>query len=308
MQETKLDSRYERPEDLRKYAWLSIAAAIATILIKSTAALITGSVGLFSDAAESAVNLVAAIAALLALTIAIRPADDDHQFGHSKAEYFSAALEGIMIFVAAAFILYAAIERLIHPKMPEQLGIGLLISVVAALINGATSLVLYRTGKKHRSATLIGDAKHLFTDVITSIAVLAGVGLVLVFNQPILDPIVAILAGINILVMGVNIVRSAMSGLMDVALPQDVLDSIEQVLDEHRSDQIDFHAIRTREAGNLRFMEIHVLTPGDWTVKRGHDYVEELIDELVAVVPDMRVSAHLEPIEDPKSYEDEVTV
>lgn len=302
---TQNGNRYAKPEDLTKFAWLSIAAAIATIVLKMIAAMITNSVGLLSDAAESLVNLVAAVVALITLRIAIRPSDNDHPYGHSKAEYFSAALEGIMIFVAALFIIGSAISRLLHPVMPESIGLGLLINVVAGVVNGVVALILYRSGKRHRSATLLADSKHLFTDVLTSIAVLLGVGLVAIFKMPILDAIVALLAGINIIFMGIQIIKTAVDGLMDAALPDEVVEALNNILDKHRvENHTDFHAVRTREAGNRRFMSLHVLVPGEWSVKKGHDYVENLIDELVDQVPDLRVQAHLEPIGDPKSYED----
>jgi len=273
--------RYAPPKDLSAYAWLSIGAAVTTIALKAFAAWITGSVGLLSDAAESVVNLVAAVVALIVLKISIKPADDDHQFGHSKAEYFSAIVEGVMIFVAAAVIIISAIGRLIEPVMPEQLG------------------------TRERSATLVADAKHLATDVVTSAAVLVGVGLVAVFDSPVLDAIVALGAGMNIMWTGFKLVSESVAGLMDVAPSQEAQARIEAVLARYRLDgRIGFHAVRVREAGNRRFADMHVLVPGAWSVKEGHDFTERVIDELVAVDPNLRVSAHLEPIEDPKSYED----
>ena len=295
--------RYAPPKDLSAYAWLSIAAALGTIALKSGAAWMTGSVGLLSDAAESLVNLVAAVVALIVLRISIRPADEDHQFGHSKAEYFSAVVEGAMIFVAAVFIIFSAIERLITPTMPEQLGAGLAISVVASLINGGVAWVLYRKGTVENSATLVADAKHLATDVLTSAAVLIGVGLVAITGQPMLDAVVALGAGLNIMWTGFRLVRESVAGLMDIAPSAEA--RIKAVLDRHRrTGVIDFHAVRVREAGNRRFAELHVLVPGTWGVKQGHDFTERLIDDLVAEDPSLRVSAHLEPIEDPKSYAD----
>lgn len=297
--------RYAQPKDLSAYAWLSIAAALTTIALKAFAAWLTGSVGLLSDAAESVVNLVAAVVALIVLKISIRPADEDHQFGHSKAEYFSAVTEGVMIFVAAIVIITSAVQRIISPVMPEQLGIGLAISVGASVVNGAVSWVLYRKGRLERSTTLIADAKHLATDVVTSIAVLVGVGLVAVTQLPVLDAVVALLAGLNILWTGFRLVRDSVGGLMDIAPGDAALAPLNAVLDHHReAGRIDFHALRVREAGNRRFADVHVLVPGTWNVKEGHDFTEALIDELVGVDPQLRVSAHLEPIEDPKSYED----
>ena len=298
-------TRYAPPKDLSAYAWLSIGAAVATIALQAFAAWLTGSVGLLSDAAESVVNLVAAVVALIVLKISIKPADDDHQFGHSKAEYFSAITEGVMIFVAAAFIIISAIQRLIVPVMPEQLSVGLLISVGASAVNGATAWVLHRVGKRERSATLVADAKHLATDVVTSVAVLVGVGLVAAFSSPMLDAVVALGAGLNIMWTGFKLIKESVGGLMDVAPSREAQARIEAVLERYHDDgRIGFHAVRVREAGNRRFADMHVLVPGTWSVKEGHDFTERVIDELVAVDPNLRVSAHLEPIEDPKSYED----
>ena len=298
--------RYAPPVDLSKFAWLSIAAAVVTIGLKGGAAWLTGSVGLLSDAAESLVNLVAAIVALIALKVAIRPPDESHPYGFSKAEYFSAAVEGVMIFAAAAFIIATSIERLLNPRMPEQLGLGLIISVAAALINGGVALVLLRKGREHGSAILIADGKHLMTDVVTSAAVLVGVALVALTNQPVLDPVVALLAGANILWTGIGLIRSSVNGLMDVSVPEQTNAGLYEVLDRFREPgRVEFHAVRTRVAGNRQFMEFHVLVPGNWTVQQGHDLTEDVIDALVEVVPEVRVAAHTEPIEDPKSYADE---
>ncbi|WP_245725829.1 cation diffusion facilitator family transporter [Propionibacterium cyclohexanicum] len=297
--------RYAEPVDLSKFAWLSIAAALATIGLKSWAAWTTGSVGLLSDALESLVNLVAAVVALFALKVSIKPPDDNHQFGHSKAEYFSAAVEGTMIFVAAMFIIYTGVERIANPRMPERLGVGLAVSMVASVINGVVGMVLLSQGRRRRSATLVADGRHLLTDVVTSVAVLVGVGLVMVTGVQILDPVVAILAGLNIIWIGYRLVHHSVEGLMDIALPPDVEAKIAEVLDRYRSTgDADFHAVRTRESGNHRFMEMHMLVPDEWTVKRGHDLAEDVIDALVLVEPDLRVSVHLEPKSDPKSYED----
>ena len=300
-----MPSRYVPPKDLSSYAWLSIGAALGTITLKGAAAWMTGSVGLLSDAAESVVNLVAAVVALIVLKIAVKPADADHQFGHSKAEYFSAIVEGVMIFVAATFIIISAIGRLIDPRMPEQLGMGLAVSMVASLINGAAAWVLYRAGRRERSLTLVADAKHLATDVVTSAAVLAGVVLVAIFDSAVLDAVVALGAGFNIMWTGFTLIRESVGGLMDIAPSAEVLNTVERVLARRRREgMIDFHAVRVREAGNRRFMELHVLVPAAWSVKKGHDFTEQVIDELVDADASLRISAHLEPIEDPKSYED----
>ena len=298
--------RFAPPVNLTRFAWLSIGAALATMTIKGLAAWLTGSVGLLSDAAESVVNLVAAIVALFALRVAIQPPDAGHPYGHSKAEYFSAAVEGIMIFVAAAVIIEQAINRLIHPVMPEKLGIGLSICVAASLINGAVAWVLMRQGRAHGSPTLIADSRHLMTDVITSAAVLIGVGLVALFNQPRLDPIVALLAGVNILWTGFGLIRGSVNNLMDASLPDKELALIQGVLDEIRGQGVlDFHAVRSRLAGNRRFVSMHVLVPDDWTVTKGHNACEDVAEALMAKDPGLRVETHLEPKGDPRSYEDQ---
>lgn len=297
--------RYSPPVDLTKFAWLSIAAALVTIVIKGVAAALTGSVGLLSDAAESLVNLVAAIVALFALRAAVKPPDDGHPYGHSKAEYFSAIIEGAMIFAAAGFIIVTAVRRLISPVMPENLGFGLAISVGAALINGAVALVLLRKGRQEHSATLVADGKHLMTDVITSAAVLLGVLLVALTDEARLDAVVALLAGLNIVWMGVTLIREAGNNLMDAALPAKTVDTIHEVLDRFRTEHgAEFHAVRTRAAGNRQFVSMHVLVPGDWTVARGHDFCEDLVDALTATMPSLRVDTHLEPVEDARSYKD----
>jgi cation diffusion facilitator family transporter len=293
-----------QPVDLSKFAWLSIAAALLTIALKTVAWQITGSVGLLSDAAESLVNLVAAIVALVALKVAIRPADQNHHFGHSKAEYFSAATEGLMIFVAAAVILYTSVERFMNPRPLDNVGIGLAVSVVASVVNGVVAAVLLRAGARHRSITLTADGKHLMTDVWTSVGVVVGVLLVWVTGWERLDPVVAFAVGLNILVTGWRLIRSASAGLMDVSLPKGDNEIIRSVLGRFSSPEVSWHRLLTREAGNRRFMQFDLLVPGGWTVQRGHDLVEEITDALVAEFPDIDVLCHIEPVEDPRSYED----
>lgn len=290
---------------LKKFAWLSVAASVVTIILKAGAWWLTGSVGLLSDAAESLVNLVAAIVALIAITIAERPADDDHQFGHSKAEYFSAGVEGAMIFIAAGSIIVLAVERLLNPQELEQLGVGLLVSVVASILNGIVGTMLIRAGRKHRSVTLTADGKHLLTDVITSVGVVVGVGLVWLTGWSALDPIVAIGVGINILFVGGGLVRKSAMGLMDATLSDEDNAAIEAVLDSYRrSGEVDFHELRTRESGVRRFVEFHVLVPGSWSVERAHDLVENVESEIRDKLPDSHIASHIEPIEDDRAYND----
>jgi cation diffusion facilitator family transporter len=291
---------------LTRWAWLSIAAALATIAMKSFAYLLTGSVGLLSDALESVVNLVAAVLALIALTVAARPADDSHQFGHGKAEYFSAGAEGMMIFIAAALILVTAIERLMHPQPLEDLGIGLMVTVAATVVNGVVGWLIVRAGRQHRSPTLVADGQHLLTDVWTSVGVVVGIGLVAVTGWLPLDSLVAIAVGLNILWTGVRLVRHSTRGLMDHALPPEDVAAVVTVLDGFATQfrTVEFHGLQTRESGRQRFVSLHVVVPGDWTVLAGHDLVEDVEAAIAAVLPDTAVHTHLEPREDPRAYGD----
>lgn len=290
--------------DLSRFAWLSIGAALATITLKTIAWQLTGSVGLLSDAAESVVNLVAGIVALIALKIAARPADDDHQFGHSKAEYFSAAIEGIMIFVAASLILVSAIERFLHPRAVENVDIGLVISVIASVINGVAAWVLLRAGRRYRSLTLTADGKHLLTDVWTSAGVVIGVLLVSVTGWQRLDPLLACAVAINIIFMGYKLVAESTMGLMDVVLPKEDNDTIVAVLQHFATTDVRFHGLRTRAGGRLRFARVDMLVPGAWTVRQGHDLLEDIEQSLKGALPDLEVTIHLEPLEDPRAYGD----
>lgn len=293
------------PRSLVRFAWLSIAAALATIALKTAAFALTGSVGLLSDAMESVVNLVAAVVALVALTIAVRPADDQHYYGHSKAEYFSAGVEGLMILLAAAAIVASATARLIHPRPLAQVGVGVAVSVVAAAVNGAVSYVLMRAGRKHRSITLTADGRHLLTDVWTSAGVVVGVTAVALTGWQRLDPLIALGVGVNIVVAGWRLVRHSVGGLMDTALPAGDHVAIEAVLQGYRQAHgIQFHALRTREAGARRFVSVHVLVPGSWTVQAGHDLLERLETDLRTALGGCQVFTHLEPVEDPASWAD----
>ena len=261
---------------LTRFAWLSIAAAILTIALKTIAYLLTGSVGLLSDALESLVNLAGALMALAMLTIAVRPADDEHAYGHSKAEYFSSGVEGTLILIAAISIGVAAFQRLITPKPLEQVGLGLAVSIVASLVNLSVAFVLFRASKRHNSITLNANAQHLMTDVWTSAGVLVGVGAVALTGWERLDPIVAFIVAGNIIWSGVRIVHKSVLGLMDTALPAEELSTIQRVLEGYRQDGVEYHALRTRQAGTRRFVSFHVLVPGDWTVQRGHALLERI--------------------------------
>jgi len=289
---------------LTRFAWLSIGAAIVTISLKTTAYLLTGSVGLLSDALESVVNLVGALMALAMLTVAARPADEDHAYGHSKAEYFSSGVEGTLILIAAVSIVITAIPRLITPKPLEQVGVGLGISVVASLVNLVVSLILLKAAKLYRSITLEADAQHLMTDVWTSVGVLAGVGLVALTGWQRLDPIVAIIVAANIVWSGVHIVRKSALGLMDTALPIKEQTILKNILDKYTQNGVEYHALRTRESGSRQFVSFHILVPGKWSVQRGHRLLESIEAEIRHEMPSATVFTHLESLNDPASWDD----
>lgn len=291
-------------ESLRRYAYLSIAAALVTIGLKSGAYFLTGSVGLLSDALESLVNLAAAIVALAALVVASRPPDDSHEFGHDKIEYFSAGIEGTLILVAAGSIVVTSLERLFRPQPLEQLGLGLAISVIASGVNLGVAMTLMRVGKQRDSITLQADARHLMTDVWTSVGVLAGVGLVALTRIERLDPIVALIVAANIVRIGIVLVRGSFDGLMDTSVSVEDRESIDRVLRVFQGQGIQFHALRTRQAAARRFMTVHVLVPPQWTIKKGHDVVEQIEHAIRAAVPNAHVLTHLEPLGDPAAQED----
>ena len=292
-------------EQLKRYAWLSIAAAVATILLKGVAWWLTGSVGLLSDALESFVNLAGALMALAMLTLAASPADEKHAYGHGKAEYFSSAFEGFLILVAAGSIAYAAIERFLHPQVLADVGVGLLVSVIASLINLFAARELLKAGLAYNSITLEADARHLLTDVWTSAGVIIGVGLVWVSGWLWLDPLLALLVAANIVWTGWQLLHRSASGLMDEAIPKEQIEAVEAVLNNYRQQGLAFHALRTRQAGRQAFISLHVLVPGGWTVQRGHDLAEQIEAEIRAAVPFSHLTTHLEPIEDPLSLVDE---
>ena len=289
---------------LTRFAWLSIGAALTTIVLKAVAYYVTGSVGLLSDALESVVNLVAALMALAMLVVAARPPDEMHAFGYSKAEYFSSSVEGALILMAAAGIAWTAIPRLIMPRPLEQVGLGLAVSVIAGLLNFAIARLLLDAGKRYRSITLEADAQHLLTDVWTSAGIVVAVGVVALTGWTRLDPMIALAVAINILWTGVKLLRRSVLGLMDVTLPQAEQEAIKQALSRYECDGIRFHALRTRHAASRSFISFHVLVPGDWSVQRGHDLVEQIERDIRAAVPSATVFTHLEPVGDPAAWQD----
>lgn len=309
-----------KPQSLTIYGWLSIAAALSTIGLKSWAYLLTDSVGLLSDALESIINLVAAIIMLVVLHISARPPDKNHPYGHEKIEYFSSGAEGIMIIVAALSITITAWERLKNPQPLQQLDIGIAISVGASIINLIVAKILIHTGKKYHSITLESDGKHLMTDVWTTVGILLGIGAIYLANSheeslaiakqlglngwEILDPVIAIFVAINIIFTGFHVLSRTASGLMDTALPIDeqmlIIDTLDKVSEFHG---ITYHALRTRYSGARRFMSVHILVNGDWTVKQGHDVVEMIEQKIKTLFESIDIETHLEPIEDPISWE-----
>lgn len=289
----------------RSYMLLSAAVAVATILLKALAWWLTGSVGLLSDAMESGVNLVAALGAFWALSLAAKPADRSHQYGHFKAEYFSSGLESVLIVMAALAIIHAAVGRLQNPQPLEQIGLGLGISLLATTLNGLVARVLLKAARRFDSITLRADAHHLLTDVWTSIGVVLAIGLVKLTGWAILDPLIAIAVAINITVTGGKLLQETVSGLLDRSLPAEEQARLEQLLASRTTDEIHFHALRTRVAGSRRFVSLHVLVPGHWSVQQGHDLCEQLEQEIAMMLGRTHVLTHLEPLEDPTAWYDQ---
>jgi cation diffusion facilitator family transporter len=289
-------SKQQEHRLLSRFMLLSLAAAIVTMALKAGAAVVTGSVGFLSDALESGVNLVAAVVALWALRVAARPRDADHHFGHGKAEYLSALVEGAMIFVAATAIIWSAVERLLSPTPLDQPGLGLALSGVAAAVNLVVGLTLQRVGRRHRSITLIADGKHLMTDVWTSGGVIVGITLVALTNWQPLDPIVALAVGVNILWTGYRLLRGSMSSLLSAALPAEDHAAVEAVLDRYRSEYpVEFAPLRTVESGRQRLVFVVVRVPGEWSVQAAHDLADGLEADIDAALPHTETFIHVEP-------------
>jgi cation diffusion facilitator family transporter len=283
---------------------LSIAAALVTIALKMLAWRLTGSAGLLSDALESMVNLAAALIALVVVRWATLPADAQHMYGHEKAEYFSAGVEGGLIMVAAASIAWVAIQRLLHPVQLEDVGVGLAVSAAASLVNLLVGLTLVRAGRQHRSITVEADGRHLLTDVWTSVGVIAGVAVVALTGWERLDPLIALAVAANIVFTGVKLVRRSSGGLMDHALAPGEQAALDGALGPYRSQGIGFHAIRNRQAGRRSFVSMHVLVPGGWTIQQGHELLERIEADVRSALPHSTVFTHIEPAEDPSSFDD----
>jgi cation diffusion facilitator family transporter len=291
---------------LRRYAWLSIGAALLTLALKWWAWWITGSVGLLSDAMEGFVNLGAALLALWMLHVAGRPPDARHPYGMSKAEYLSAGVEGTLIVVAAAGIIATAMPRLLSPAPLDEPALGLAISAAASAVNLAVAIVLIRVGRASHSITLEADGRHLMTDVWTSAGVIAGVALVAFTGWLVLDPLIAVAVGIHIVWAGVGLMRRSVLGLLDAAIPGEEVREIDKILAEYsRRYGVSFHALRTRHAGARRFVSFHLLVPDEWTVSHAHKLSEEIESRIRSLVPNAALEVHIEPISDPASYDDQ---
>lgn len=293
-----------KKQSLTRFMWLSVAAAIITIVLKGASYYVTGSVGLLSDALESFVNLAAAIIAFFMIRIAELPPDDDHEYGHTKAEYFASVIEGLFIFIAAISIGFSAFERLLHPKAIDQALIGIIISTVASVINFAVAYTLLKAGKKYRSITLEADGHHLMTDVWTSIGVIIAIVIVSITHIQVLDPLIALAVACNIIFTGYQLMKRSANGLMDGAMSSEEVEKIKRILNKHCIDPITFHGLKTRESATRNFISVHILVPGKWSVQKGHDLLEVIEKDLRESLHNVVVFTHLEPSEDPSSHAD----
>ncbi|MFO0400283.1 MAG: cation diffusion facilitator family transporter [Alphaproteobacteria bacterium] len=273
----------------------SVAVAGAVLALKAIAWWVTGSVALYADALESIVNVAAALAALMAVRLSALPADANHPYGHSKAEYFSAVLEGALIIVAALLILHEAWGAFLAPRAPEQVGIGLAVAAVASSINAAWALFLGRRGKDLRSPALMADARHLWADVVTSAGVLVGVGLVTLTGILWLDPLLAALTAVNILISGGRLLRESVGGLMDEAVPPATMERIRRIVAEQASGAIEAHDLRSRHAGRHTFLEFHLVVPGDMRVSESHEICDRIEAALKAELEGAIITIHVEP-------------
>ncbi len=283
---------------VRRMALLSIATSLATIALKFGAYFLTGSVSLWSDALESLVNLAAGLVAMGALTLAEQPADDRHAYGHDKAEYFSSGVEGTLILVAAVAIVWSAVQRLVAPAPLERLGPGLLVAVAAGAMNFVTARIMLKVARQHDSITIEADAKHLLTDVWTSVGIVFGLLVVMAMPQwAILDPLMAIAVAVQIVVTGVDLLRRSADGLMDAALPADEVRRAEALIRAELPAGASFHALRTRKAGARRFLELHLLVPGATSVADSHELCDRIEAALRVHLKKAQVTIHVEPQE-----------
>ena len=282
----------------RKTLWVAAASVLVGIIVlglKTLAWWVTGSVALLSDALESIINVAASGAALIALQVSSRPADDNHQFGHHKAEYISAVIEGVLVVIAALTIMREAYNGFQNPTLPDQPVKGMLLNGAATVVNVVWYVILMRVGRAYRSPALIADAKHLMSDVVTSAAVLAGFVLVPVTGWPQLDPLLAGLVALNVLWTGWGMMKESVGGLMDAAPPPDVVARIKELVSTHAAGAIEAHDLRTRHAGKATFIEFHLVVPGELSVSAAHDICDRIEAALKAHEPDAIVTIHVEP-------------
>ncbi len=288
----------------RNVAWLSIAASLATMALKFGAWHLTDSVGLLSDAAESMVNLTAGSIALMALTVAMRPADEQHAYGHDKAEYFSSGAEGILILVASVGIVYAAVGRMLDPQPLKELGPGLAVAVVASAVNLLVARVMLRMSRHFDSITLEADAKHLMTDVWTSVGVVGGLAVVWAMPEwRILDPLMALAVAGHIVFSGVSLIKRSVHGLLDHALPAEELAAIHKAICQAAGDGAIYHGLRTRKSGSRRFIDFHLLVPGAMSVRESHVLTEAIEQGIATRLSRSQVTIHVEPLEDGSSWD-----
>jgi cation diffusion facilitator family transporter len=293
------------PESQPKYPIvLSIFAAVATLALKWLAYFLTGSVGLLSEAAESGVNLLAAVTALASLWYSAQPVDTTHTYGHEKIEYFSSGLEGVLILVAAAGIAWYAVRRLLAPEGLEALNVGTILTLVAAGINFAVARVLLRVGRAHSSIVLEADGRHLMTDVWTTLAVVAGLGLVMLTEKVWVDALMGLVVSVNIVWTGFDLVRRSFNGLMDHALPTEEQAAVRSAIEARIEPGMDYHALRTRQAGSRRFVDFHLLVPGTFSVRRAHELTKRIEEGIRAALANVEITVHVEPIEDRAAWED----
>ncbi len=289
---------------LKKYAWLSIAAAVSTITLKLLAYWLSNSVGLLSDALESVINFATAISTLVSLAIAALPPDQEHAYGHTKAEYFASGLTGLLIFGAGVAIIISAVQRWLAPEPLALLGQGVGISLVAAGINLAVARLLIKAGRENHTIALIAEGKHLMSDVWTTFGVALSIGLLWLTGWEWLDPLIAALIALQLCWTGFNLLRDTAFGLMDSAISPEELEQLLGVLKKYHPEGVDYHALRTRQSGQRRFVSVHLQVPGRWTVQRGHDIAEKIAEEMRERVPNLSTFTHIEPVEDPASWDD----
>lgn len=293
---------------LTNLALLSIAAAILTLGLKFGAYALTGSVGLLSDAVESTVNLVAALTALFALWYAARPVDRNHPYGHEKIEFFASGIEGILILVAAVAIGWYSFGRLIDPRPVEQIGLGVAVSIIATVVNLAVARLLLHVAAARDSVVLAADGHHLMTDVLTSVGVLVGLILVRVTGIEELDPLIALMVALNIVLTGVRLLRTSVDGLLDRALPERDQQQIRSLIRHELEPGATFHALRTRKAGARRFVDFHLLLPGAFSLQHAHDVTDRVEKAVKSEFPGTETTVHIEPIEEPASWDDSALV